>query len=63
MKFLDPYRKTLGCILDSISVLALAFAVYGAFWGDIWLASTQWMLVSIWVLIAAHRVGHLDTHF
>ncbi len=62
MSFLDPYRKTLGCVLDLASVLALAFAVYGAFVGDFWLASTQWMLVSIWLLIAGHRVAHGNPH-
>lgn len=31
------------------SLVATALALYGAFVRDIWLASTQWMIVSNWL--------------
>lgn len=38
-------------VLIGLSWLALVFAIYGYFGTDLFLASTQWMLVSI-VLVA-----------
>lgn len=31
------------------SLIATALALYGAFISDIWLASTQWMIVANWL--------------
>ena len=56
MKLLDPYRSQLHVALDVTSLIALGFATYGAFFGDIWLASTQWLLVSIWTLILSTHI-------
>ncbi len=37
-----------------LSLLGLILAAYGAFWGnDIWLAPTQWMLVSAGMVVYA----------
>lgn len=55
-KFLDPYRKSLRTFFGLLGLLTLGLATYGAFFGDIWLASTQWLLVSIWLLIATVSV-------
>jgi len=52
-KFLDPYRKVLRTIFGLLGLLTLGLATYGAFISDIWLASTQWLLVSVWFLVAA----------
>lgn len=60
MKFLDPYRKTLHWVLDIASLLSLALATYGAFWGDFWLASTQWLLVSLWLLILSTHIRRIE---
>ncbi|MDP1710430.1 MAG: hypothetical protein Q8L46_00595 [candidate division WWE3 bacterium] len=58
-KFLDPYRQQLHTALDITSLVTLGLATYGAFFGDIWLASTQWLLVSIWMLILSSHVRRL----
>lgn len=37
-----------------LSLVGLVLAIYGAFWGnDLWLAPTQWMLVSGVVVVYA----------
>lgn len=41
-------------VLIGLSWLALIFAIYGYFGSDIYLASTQWMLVS--VVLAANAI-------
>jgi len=59
LKILDPYRSQLHVALDIFSLVALGLATYGAFFGDIWLASTQWLLVSIWILILSTHIRRL----
>jgi len=59
LKFLDPYRETLHWVLDVASLLSLTLATYGAFWGDVWLASTQWLLVSLWLLILSTHIRRI----
>lgn len=39
--------KTFGDVLVGLSVIALILSIIGAFGTDIWLASTQWLLVAI----------------
>jgi hypothetical protein len=39
--------KSLSKILFGLAILALIFCVIGAFGYDLWLASTQWLLISI----------------
>lgn len=56
MKLLDPYRSQLHVVLDAASLVALGLATYGAFFDDIWLVSTQWLLVSIWLLVLSSHV-------
>lgn len=53
-----------GKLLIYASVLSAAFALVGMLWGDVWLASTQWMLVgvllaiwSVFVLLEAQFKG------
>ncbi|NIT03631.1 hypothetical protein GTO10_01695 [Candidatus Saccharibacteria bacterium] len=60
MNFLDPYRERLHLLLDIASLVALGLATYGWYTAtDIWLASTQWMLVSLWILVLAGHVRRL----
>lgn len=40
-------------VLEVLVVMTLGLATYGALISDIWLASTQWLLASIWLLILA----------
>ena len=56
MKGIDPYREKLHLVLDAASLVTLGLATYGAFWGDLWLASTQWVLLSIWLLILSTHI-------
>lgn len=59
MKFLDPYREQIYFILEIVALVTLGLATYGAFADDLWLASTQWLLVSIWFLILSTHVRRL----
>ena len=59
MKLLDPYREQLYFILEVVALVTLGLATYGAFANDLWLASTQWLLVSIWFLILSTHVRRL----
>ncbi len=59
MKFLDSYREQLYFILEIAALVTLGLATYGAFADDIWLASTQWLLASIWLLILSTHVRRL----
>lgn len=59
MKFIDPYREQLYFILEIVALVTLGLATYGAFANDLWLASTQWLLVSIWFLILSTHVRRL----
>lgn len=52
-KFLDPYRKSLRTLFGLLGLITLGLATYGAFVADFWLASTQWLLISVWFLVAA----------
>jgi len=38
--------KSLGDILIGLSVIAVILAVIGAFGVDLWLASTQWVIIA-----------------
>lgn len=50
MKELNKYAD----YLVYLSLLGLVFAAYGAFWGnDLWLAPTQWILVSAATVVYA----------
>lgn len=46
--------KPLGDVLIVLSVIAVILSILGAFGADLWLASTQWVLVgavlSIWAV-------------
>lgn len=53
---IDPYRKQLHVVLDWGALAALALATYGAFVADVWLAPTQWLLASVWLLILSTHV-------
>jgi len=46
--------------LDAASLVTLGLATYGAFWGDLWLASTQWVLLSIWLLILSTHIRRVQ---
>ena len=59
MKFIDPYREQIYFILEVAALITLGLATYGAFAGDLWLASTQWLLVSVWLLILSTHVRRL----
>jgi hypothetical protein len=59
LKFIDSYREQLYFILEIGALVTLGLATYGAFDGDLWLASTQWLLVSIWLLILSTHVRRL----
>lgn len=42
-----------------VSFVGLIFAAYGAFWGsDIWLAPTQWLEVSLAIVLYALYLKH-----
>lgn len=45
--------KILSEVLMGLSWLALIFAIYGYFGSDLFLASTQWLLVSIVLVVNA----------
>ncbi len=46
MKFKNKDWKTISQVLMSLSVVAVAAAAWGFLVSDIWLASTQWLLVA-----------------
>ena len=51
--------KQLGDVLIFLAVIAVIFSIIGAFGTDLWLASTQWVLVagvlSIWAVYVKIR--------
>lgn len=51
--------KKFGDILVTLAVIGVIFAMIGAFGKDVWLASTQWILVSavlsIWAVYVKIR--------
>lgn len=51
--------KQLGDVLIGLAVIAVIFSIIGAFGMDIWLASTQWVLIagvlSIWAVYVKIR--------
>ncbi|AKM82774.1 MAG: hypothetical protein UT28_C0001G1000 [Berkelbacteria bacterium GW2011_GWE1_39_12] len=38
--------KKIGDLLVALSAIAVIFSIIGAFGNDIWLASTQWILIA-----------------
>lgn len=46
--------KMLGDVLIILSLVAVIFSIIGAFSNDVWLASTQWVLIagvlSVWAV-------------
>ncbi len=39
--------------LGILALISLVLATYGAFVSDVWLASTQWLLISVWLLVVS----------
>lgn len=51
--FLWLANKDLHKGLGILALSTLAMATYGAFVSDVWLASTQWLLVSVWLMVVS----------
>jgi len=49
-------NKTLSCVLQILSLLCVILAVIGAFGYDLWLASTQWVLVAVLLAVWGNYV-------
>ena len=52
--------KKFGDLLIGIAVIAVLLSIIGAFASDVWLASTQWLLVAIIISIWAVYVKLRD---
>ncbi len=51
--------KPLGDVLIVLSIIAVILSIVGALWVDLWLASTQWVLIgavlAVWAVYVKIR--------